>query len=170
MSLTASQQNKVSILTDVPLFQGLQATALESLALLFREQGFSDQQAVIEEGSPSPGLFVVTQGFVHVTRSGENPQEAIFLTTLGAGALIGEAALFPELRRTATIRANGNVQTLAIRREDLLQYFADEPDAARQILLCMLKDVFTKLQNTTFELRTQRVAGMKQSAIDQLFS
>lgn len=166
---SSANQSVLDVLKGAPLFEGLALDALKRLASVFHERTFTDRQAIIEEGSPSPGLFILTLGFVHVSRAVEGA-EPVFLTTLGPGALIGEAALFPELRRTASIRADGAVKAIAVSREDLLQFFSDAPDAARHVLLEMLRDVFTKLQNTTFELRSQRAVGMNQSAIDRLFS
>lgn len=164
-----SNVSQLSILGTFRIFQDLTPDEIRSIEGVFQNKTYSSGEFLMREGEPSHSLQLIVDGFAHVTRLND-ANEPMFLCTLSAGAVIGEAALFAQLQRTATIRADGEVRVLDVNRDTFKQFLEAHPQAARKILLQMLFDVFQKLQTTTFELRTQRSAGMKQSSIDQLFS
>lgn len=159
--------SRASFLKGVSIFSALSPSDLDRLAQHFEAKTFKDKSAIISEGEASEGVYVIQKGFVNVFRSSSS--RPIFLCTLGEKDIFGEAALFADLKRTATIEAKGDVSVLFVARDQFVSYLKSNAQAGNQVLLEMLRRVFLRLQQTTFELRTQRDKDMSQEAIDKLF-
>lgn len=89
----------VELLKRVPLFQGLDARHLHSIASGFTERSFEEGQQLVEEGRGGVGFFVIESGGARVTVEGEERR------TLGPGDYFGEIALIDGGVRTATVTA-----------------------------------------------------------------
>ncbi len=91
--------------------------------------------AIIEQGRPSPGLFVVVDGTLavdHVSAFG-TPAE---IATLEPGAICGEISTMTEVPATATVIAKTDALVLGLPRENLGAVAARHPvllDYARQL-------------------------------------
>ncbi len=77
---------------------------------------FEPGQIVVREGDVGHRLYVIRSGEVEVVR--DSPEGEIILNVLGVGQHFGEMAVFNNVRRTATVRARGQVELLAISREE----------------------------------------------------
>ncbi|MEQ9502217.1 MAG: cyclic nucleotide-binding domain-containing protein [Deltaproteobacteria bacterium] len=95
----------------------------------------SADHAIIEQGRPSPGLFVVVDGTLavdHVSAFG-TPAE---IATLEPGAICGEISTMTEVPATATVIAKTDAIVLGLPRENLGAVAARHPvllDYARQL-------------------------------------
>jgi len=67
----------------------------------------------IAEGDPADRFYVIAQGEVAITRRGPEG-EAMKLATLGRGQFFGEVGILADTRRTATVRAVGDVELLGL--------------------------------------------------------
>jgi alkyl hydroperoxide reductase subunit AhpC len=95
------------------VFPDLAGPALESLAERAEKLSYSDGDTIVAEGDDANRFYVIAQGEVAVTRrTSEGGQ--IELATLGPGQFFGEVGLLAETRRTATVRAIGDVELLAL--------------------------------------------------------
>jgi peroxiredoxin (alkyl hydroperoxide reductase subunit C) len=84
---------------------------------------------VIEQGGPADQVFVITSGEAEVFRQrDDDPPE--LLSTLGPGEHFGEIGLLLEGRRTASVRARGDLELLALDR-DAFRNLVEESRAAR---------------------------------------
>jgi hypothetical protein len=90
---------RVETLRHTRLFGDLDATELESLAVLFKERRFAAGETVIREGSGGAAFFIIQSGEAIVSIGGEQRGE------LKAGDYFGEIALIDEGARIATITA-----------------------------------------------------------------
>src|SRR5262245_30970544 len=73
----------------------------------------ADGDSICGEGEEADHFFVITQGEVAVTRRTPEGVE-VELATLGPGQFFGEVGILAETRRTATVRAVGDVELLAL--------------------------------------------------------
>jgi CRP-like cAMP-binding protein len=89
----------VELLRHVPLFQGLSAKELKTLADNFTERSFRDGTELTAEGQGGVGFFVIESGDAVVTVDGDERRR------LGPGDYFGEVALIDGGLRTATITA-----------------------------------------------------------------
>lgn len=98
-------------LLKTPVFAALPADALEALIGQLELRDLYNGEEVFHEGDAGTTMFVISEGEVEVAAYGQD------LATLGPGAFFGEIALVTDLPRSATIRAKGRVELLALDRE-----------------------------------------------------
>jgi alkyl hydroperoxide reductase subunit AhpC len=95
------------------VFPDLAGPALESLAEHAEKVSYSDGDTIVAEGDDANRFYVIAQGEVAVTRRAPDGEE-IELATLSPGQFFGEVGILAETRRTATVRAVGDVELLAL--------------------------------------------------------
>lgn len=95
------------------VFPDLAGIELESLADHAEKVTFADGDTIVAEGDAADRFFVIAKGEVTVTRRTPEGKE-IALATLGPGQFFGEVGILAETRRTATVRAVGDVELLAL--------------------------------------------------------
>ena len=95
------------------VFPDLAGPALESLAEQAEKLWYSDGVSIVAEGDAADRFFVIAKGEVAVTRRTPEGEE-IELAVLGPGQFFGEVGILAETRRTATVRAVGDVELLAL--------------------------------------------------------
>ena len=95
------------------VFPDLAGPALDALAERAEKLWYSDGVSIVAEGDDANRFYVIAKGEVAVTR--RTPEgEQIELATLGPGQFFGEVGILAETRRTATVRAIGRVELLAL--------------------------------------------------------
>jgi MFS family permease len=106
---------RLRLLEAIPIFAPLPSFELEQVAGQLTEVRFAEGEALIREGDVGDRFYVVTAGEVSVSTGGHE------VATVGPGGYVGEIALLQDVPRTATVRAVGSVDTLALAREPFLQ-------------------------------------------------
>jgi len=102
------------------VFPDLAGPALESLAERAETVSYSDGDTIVAEGDDANRFYVIAQGEVAVTRR-TSEDEQIELATLGPSQFFGEVGILAETRRTATVRAIGDVELLALSWKEFQQ-------------------------------------------------
>lgn len=77
-----------------------------------RQEIYEPGQDVVRQGDVGKRLYVILKGEAEVFRSGLNGEES--LAVLGVGSHFGEAAVFENVRRNATVRAKTRLQVITI--------------------------------------------------------
>lgn len=88
-----------SWLADVALFDGFSAAQLEQVAALGERVDVDAGSMITDQGSIGKECWVVVEGTANVVMNGE------FVTTVGAGSMIGEMALLEHRPRSAAVIA-----------------------------------------------------------------
>jgi CRP-like cAMP-binding protein len=146
---TAHANDEVAFLRAVPLFDGVSDNELALLAKLFKYATYAPGDLILEFGTPSTELVMVSEGRVQVFV--EKNGEKITLTTLGRGAYFGEMAIFDQYPRSANVAAVTAVKTCSLDREQFLAFLANHPS-----LLFQMCKVFTHRLRNTNSLLTKR--------------
>lgn len=102
---------ELSLLRGVPMLGALPMTAVEELACRMRPQHYTAGQRIVTIGEVGDRFYIVASGSAEVSM----PRHATH--RLGEGDSFGEIALLRDVRRTATVTALEDVETLAIDRE-----------------------------------------------------
>lgn len=159
-----------AFLKTVSIFSSLSEADRRLLASQLEEVEFKAGARIVNEDEPSDCLFIVKEGFVNVVRNANGKQD-VFLTMLIAGDYFGEAALFENLSRTASVLAAENARLLKITKKSFDQFLQDNPLASNRVLYEMLRQVFVRLSQTSRDLQFVRSsnATLSQGAIDKLF-
>lgn len=77
-----------------------------------RREHYEAGQEIVRQGELGQQLYLIWKGEVEVVRTDHG--ESRVVATLGAGKHFGEMAVFQNVRRTATVRAVGQVEVIAI--------------------------------------------------------
>ncbi len=111
-------------LKAIPIFGELNLADMRDLFRIAREVHHPDGTRLIEQGTPSPGLWVIIAGRVEV-RAGDKR-----LNTLEAGAYVGEISLVRDAPTSATVIAQGAVRALLVPKQVFEHYLYEHPAAA----------------------------------------
>lgn len=115
-------------LKKVPIFSGLPARELESIARSMKERVYESGAVIVKQGDPGVGFFLIADGRVEVTHDGHKIRE------MGAGEFFGEMALMEERVRTATVTAKTQTRCLQLVRWDFRAMLKENPDLAVRML------------------------------------
>ncbi|HET6876639.1 MAG TPA: cyclic nucleotide-binding domain-containing protein [Jatrophihabitans sp.] len=120
-----------SYLAAVDLFQGLSKRQLNALVKEGRETVHADGQEVIAEGTGAIGFHLITSGKARVTTG------SAVRRTLGVGDYFGEISVLDGKPRSASVVADGELTTFAIRPHVLEALMEGNPNFARQLLVVL---------------------------------
>ncbi|MBI3522141.1 MAG: cyclic nucleotide-binding domain-containing protein [Chloroflexi bacterium] len=101
-----------TILRLSALFSDLPSPALAELSAAMRAVRFAPGDVILSEGDDGDDAFLLRSGEVGITQGGR------LVTTLGAGALLGEISVLTGVPRTATAIARTEVRAFRIPGED----------------------------------------------------
>jgi CRP-like cAMP-binding protein len=117
----------ITALRAIPLFAGLDESALADLAGTMTWFEAPAGSVLIEVGQPGAGLFVIGEGEVEI----ELPGRPIMR---GPGTFVGEVALLTDRPRTARVRAKTDARCWALARKDFARLLEDRPTIAVRML------------------------------------
>jgi CRP/FNR family transcriptional regulator, cyclic AMP receptor protein len=93
---------------------------------------FEDGEIIVREGDQTREMYVVRHGEVEILK--DVAGEVVLLAVLERGSFFGEMSLLESLPRSATARARGRVELLAIRAGSLLVKIRRDPSFAFEML------------------------------------
>ncbi len=138
---------KRDVLAKMPIFSKLSERELLRVMQAVEVRSYADQGIVIREGEKGDELFIVLSGKVAVIRSEQ------VLVYLGPGEHVGEMALIRSVPRSATVRAEGPAELIAIRRTDFFEILRKEHELAVKMLWQFLGVLADRLDQTSADLR-----------------
>ena len=127
--MTASTQETVALLTNVPVFAPLGAEDLELVAEVCHPRRFGANEVVFREGDESNTCYVVRSGHARAVREHADGRQ-IALATFGPGDIFGELAMFDDEKRSATVETIEELDVLAILGPDMRRLMLGRPQLA----------------------------------------
>jgi alkyl hydroperoxide reductase subunit AhpC len=125
---------KATLTTDddwlAKVFPDIAGPQLDALAERAERLSFSAGEVLIAEGDAADRFYVIEEGEVAVSRQSPEGDE-IELATLGPGQFFGEVGLLAETRRTATVRAIGDVKLLALSWQEFKETLEESDSTER---------------------------------------
>jgi len=119
--------NASDILYDLPMFRSL-PQELKKLAVgSFTPESFSFGSQVVNEGEEADAFYVIASGRAQAVKRGLNGDE-IVLNSLRAGDSFGEMALIEKARRSATVRAVGELEVFKLDRQVFQSLIGKRPE------------------------------------------
>ncbi len=88
------------------IFRYLSIDAIEDLLDHSDFVRYEEGERIIEEGDVDDHLFVIIEKTVSVMVYEHEKSEDVYICTLGAGDVVGEASIFADFKRTASVVAN----------------------------------------------------------------
>jgi CRP-like cAMP-binding protein len=130
---------KVDLISKVPLFERLSKRDLERIAGVADEIDLNEGKELTREGEPGREFFVLLEGTAAVTQGGEQVNE------LAPGDFFGEIALISDGPRTATVTATTPVRTLVVTRRSFQRLVDEMPEIQRNVLAAAAERLNPKL-------------------------
>ena len=126
-----------TILGMNPLFAGLGAEAIGSLARLCQTRRLPAGQTLFVKGDPGDALYGVRRGQIRI-ETGTTAGERLTIEVFGAGDLFGEIAVLDGRPRTADAVAQEDAELFVLPRADFLKTLESDGRLAIRIieLLC----------------------------------
>lgn len=109
------QAEVIAFLSGNSLLRGIPEQELRIAAASIERVRFEDGRPLLTEGDAGSDCYFIVQGTVQVS-SRNLVGKPLLLAELGPGALVGEIGLLRRERRTATVTALGDVETLRLDR------------------------------------------------------
>jgi CRP/FNR family cyclic AMP-dependent transcriptional regulator len=124
-----------TVLSAVPLFDGLSRRHLKRLAAASEVADFMAGHAIVREGEPGDAFFVVLAGQAKVTSNGKLVNRVL------PGDHFGEISLLDGDVRTATVTSETPMTLLMLPRPRFLKALRDDPDIAMNLLAGLARQV-----------------------------
>ena len=145
-------------LKKLPYFADLPERLLLRVCIASEQLHAAPGNVIIEEGSKSDGLYVVTEGELEVTKTSGG--RSISVARVGAGEVLGEMSLLDDVPRIATVTAITDVQYIKV-PSDTFGELLENPN----MVLRMLRTVTSRLRETESLVRSEeRMAGLGRMA------
>lgn len=93
---------------------------------------YEDGETIIRQGDPGDCMYVIQEGQVEVVAVHEGRENR--LAILGPGEFVGEMAIFEKERRSADVRALGQVRILTVDRKNLMSRINEDPSTAFRLI------------------------------------
>lgn len=167
MELQESNHGEIlSVICRTSLFRYLSGVELDQLLKLFETVSYDPGETVIEEGSVNDHLYIVLEHSVSVEVQ-ENGRK-VYICTIGEGEMFGEAGIFMNVARTASVVAHDGARLIRISRSSFLGEIKARPRAGIKILFMMVYSLLKKLKDVNHELAFERRDHECQEEIDAL--
>jgi CRP-like cAMP-binding protein len=106
---------------------GLADAEIDAVARVATEREFAAGQKMISEGDFGHCLFLIESGRAQVSVHGTP------VADIGAGSIVGEAAVLASGRRTASVVATSDLKAIALFKRDVWRLEREAPEAARRL-------------------------------------
>jgi CRP/FNR family transcriptional regulator, cyclic AMP receptor protein len=116
---------RTEVLSQFPIFRGLDAATLGELAQMARSRVFERAAVVMHQGDPGGALFLIHVGFLKA--SIESGETNATLSLMGAGESFGEIAFLDGGLRSCTVTALTHAQLFSFERQAFLHLFESQP-------------------------------------------
>ena len=135
-AVSLSNEQKATLLGEVPLFAGISAESMKRLADVAGEQEFAAGQFIVRQGQVGTGLYVIVDGSVRVLRGADE-----VLATLKAGDFFGELSVIDQQPRNASVQAAESTTVLAVASWDLLALLEKDPALSLNLIKGLVERV-----------------------------
>jgi CRP/FNR family transcriptional regulator, cyclic AMP receptor protein len=164
-----SSEDRAELLGRVPVFAELGADDLGRVAQVAVRRTFEPQQVIFREGDDSDTCYIVRSGHARATRQHADGR-TITLANFGPGDIFGELAMFDDERRSATVQAIDDLETVAIPGSAMRALLGRHPEIAVKLVIALgrrLRAANERLSRQSFQTVQSRVAAVLDQLVEQ---
>jgi CRP/FNR family cyclic AMP-dependent transcriptional regulator len=143
---------EVELLRNIPMFSKIDPSKLKLLAFASERVIFGQGQELFHQGDSGDTAYIIIDGNAEVLI--DSPGGELAVAKIGKNELVGEIAILCDVPRTATLRADDQVTTLAISKDLFFQMVREYPDMGIEIM----RELAQRLEQTNAQLRDARSA------------
>ncbi len=127
------QDDKISHLQQIPLFDGLGKKELRFLAQMTSEVGVHEGSILVKEGEMGQEAMIVESGTAEVRRGDRK------IDHLGPGDFFGEMSLINHMPRNADVVATSDMTLLVMNSREFSSVLSEYPEIAVKILKTVVR-------------------------------
>lgn len=148
---TMTREDLHGALKRLSLFNALDDRGLNALSAIIRLEEYQAGDTIIQQGSPSNGVYLLLDGSVKVSR--KTPADPIVvLDTIVAGTVFGTLAAIDRKTRGASCTAIGDVVVGRIAMLDFQDLMYGSSALALGFQIVILRSIFHELRKTNEQL------------------
>lgn len=135
----------IDSLSNIKFLHQLPPEDITQLMQFVKIRKYHNKELIITQGNDGLELFFILKGKVEVVRESEGSMKTV--AEMGAGDTFGEIALISECKRTADVRAVGEVEVYVLEKgdyENLVKNSLALQDASVEIITERLQDISEK--------------------------
>lgn len=149
------------------ILQNLSLEELRSLAGKCSLWEYDAGEAIVTEDSLSQDLYILLSGSVDIIVKGKE-KDKIHLSSLERGEVIGEASIFLDVRRTASVIAHSTLRIVSISRDRIFEFCNEHPKAGLKIFTFIIYSLLRKLSAMNREMAVERESIVTQEDLEIL--
>ena len=155
-------KDRIEALRSIPLFAGLEDSAIEEIARLLIDRRFPKDAVIFEDGSVGDYMYLILEGQVKITKMSDDGREKI-LEILEPGDFFGEMSLLDREPRSASVKTTRACLLLALSRQDFLDLLRQNPDVSMEMIRVLsrrVRETDEQIRGLLFERvesRTRRI-------------
>ena len=134
------------MLEKIPLFEGVQQQALDSLEKKLQPRSYDKGDLIIRQGDEGSAMFIELSGRLKVYSTNEEGKEAL-LDFYGANDYFGELALLDSDVRSASVIAVEDSDLIRITRAELMNFLQQYPEANLSMMRALAQRIRAISQN-----------------------
>ncbi|TXK81460.1 Npt1/Npt2 family nucleotide transporter [Paenibacillus sp. N3.4] len=135
----SAQIERVQLLRNVSLFQGLTRKDLSIIALKLHQVNRDKGSIIIQEGDQGDSLMIIDEGQAGIYRNDQ------LLVELKRGDCFGEMAILTQGLRTATIRAETDIRLWQLDSSDFYEMMFDQTSIAIEMMKLLSRRLRSEL-------------------------
>lgn len=139
-----------AVIADSPLGKELTASQCADLANIVSLRSLDDDDYLLEEGLTESSLYVVIRGKIEVVKN-TGGDEAITLHVLKTGDMAGAMGFIDGTPHSASLRALGNTEVLALDRADLEGLLASDAMLVYRVMRAIVRTVHDILRRMNLQ-------------------
>jgi len=143
----ARRLERAKFLRNNALFASLDEERLHALADVMFERWYEDGQTICEAGAREDELYVVYRGEVEVLD--QTTGQATVQAVATEGDCIGEFAVLGDIPRSASMRARGNTQLLAIKGDEFREVLRKNPELSIDLIRVLVRKLIAPAPDPT---------------------
>ncbi len=165
--LETVEEALVGELGNVVIFKALTIDELRHLIPMCEEWEYARDEIIVTQDSISRYLYILLAGSVEVAVKGKE-KETIILSTIHPGEVFGEASIFMDVRRIATVTAKEESRILSISRDKIFGFCNEYSRAGLKIFTFIIYSLLRRLDAVNQDLAYEREASVTDEDLEAL--
>ncbi len=160
-AMSEGSDDIIALLRRVPVFSALSEGELAHVAQVAISRRFDAGAIVFREGDEGSTCYIVRAGRTRAIRQHADGR-SITLAHFGPGDIFGEMAMLDGERRSATVEATEDTETIAILSADMHRLLREHADISVKLIAALgqrLRDTNERLTRQSFQTVQSRVAA-----------
>jgi CRP/FNR family cyclic AMP-dependent transcriptional regulator len=149
--LIAEKEDLIEMMKKLLIFQSLSDSAINELYNYCNFLEFEAGETIVTQDTLSPFLYGLLEGNVNISMKSQENKD-VYVNKVGSGDIFGEAAIFLDMKRTASVIANENVKLASISREKLIAFVYKFPESGIKLLIFIIFSLLHKLKRSSIDL------------------